>query len=299
MVMGFLIALLAQEDLKPGLVGEYYYTGERVQDFLAAEPGLKPRFKRVDKRIDFDRTSGPFHGTKLVDDFFIRWSGLVRVPRPGKWKFYTVSDDGSRLLMGKRTVVDNGGSHEMREASGEVDLEAGDVEIRIEYFDRYAHAGIRVLWEGPSQNKDVVPAQALFHKAAAAPSDEEKKGIETPIDPPKEKPKEPGKTAEKPKDEPRREPEKAGGPYDEKIVAKGEASPDFSGRVANVFQDGPTTLVTVRRGGEERPIFVTRETKVVYLDLPKAEERPTAGFGVYVWLKTGSADAAAVIKFSK
>lgn len=295
-----LALLLAQEELKSGLVGEYFYTGERVQGFLA-EPGLKPRFKRVDKRVDFDRTSGPFHGTKLVDDFYVRWSGVLRVPRPGKWKFYTVSDDGSRLRLGSRTVVDNGGTHEMREAAGEVDLEAGDQEIVIEYFDRYAHAGIRALWEGPGQNKDVISEKALYHRSSSAPSEEEKKGVELAIEPPprkEEKPKDP-KTAEKPKEEPRREPEKAGGSYDEKIVGKGEPPPDFTGRVASVFEDGPTTLVTLRRGGEERPIFVTRETKVVYVDLPRAEQRPTAGFGAYVWLKPGSGDAAATIKFSK
>src|SRR5688500_2070816 len=158
MVIGLLLALLSQDELKPGLVGEYYHTGERIQSFLPLEPGVKPRFKRVDKRIDFDRTTGPFHGTTLVDDFFIRWTGVVRVPKPGKWKFRTVSDDGSRLLVDRRTVVDNGGSHEMREASGEVDLDAGDHELAIEYFDRYAHAGIRVLWEGPGQAKDVISA---------------------------------------------------------------------------------------------------------------------------------------------
>ena len=294
------LSLAAQEDLKPGLVGEYYHTGERVQDFLALEPGAKPRFKRVDKRIDFDRTVAPFHGTKLVDDFFIRWTGVVRVPKPGKWKFLTVSDDGSRLLLNRRMIVDNGGSHEMREAAGEVELEAGDYPIVIEYFDRFAHAGIRVLWEGPGQGKDVIGAHALFHPASAAPTEDEKKGIELPIEPPPRKEEKPAaKTAEKPKEEPPRQPERGGGPYDEKIVGKGEAAPDFSGRVTSVFQDGPTTLVTIRRGSEERPVFVTREAKVVYLDIPKAEERPTAGFGAYVWFKNGAPDTAATIKFVK
>jgi hypothetical protein len=143
-----------------------------------------------------------------------------------------------------------------------------------------------------------VPAQALFHKASAAPSEDEKKGIETPLETPKPKP--PAAAAkEKPKEEPRREPEKSGGPYDEKIVGPGESTPDFSGRVSNVFEDGPTTLVTVRRGGEERPIFVNRDTKVLYVDLTGAERRPTAGYGAYVWLKPGSPDTAATVKFSK
>jgi hypothetical protein len=300
--MGILLILaaLAQDDLTPGLVGEYYYTGERMQDFPSLEPGTKPRFKRVDKRIDFDRTLAAFHGTKLKDDFYIRWTGLVRVAKTGKWKFITVSDDGSRLRIDGRVVVENGGTHEMREASGEVELEAGVHEIAIEYFERYGPAGIRLLWEGPGQNKDIIAPQALLHRPAAEPTEEEKKGIELAVEEPRrEEKKEPGKVAEKPREEPRREPEKTGGPYDEKIVGKDEQAPDFSGRVASVFQDGPTTLVSVRRGGEERPIFIARDTKVVYLDFTKPEERPTAGYGAYVWLKAGSPDAAAVVKFTK
>jgi len=295
-----MLLALAQDELKPGLVGEYYHTGERLLDFPVLEAGAKPRFKRVDKRIDFDRTLVGFHGTKLKDDFYVRWSGLVRIAKPGKWKFLTVSDDGSRLRIAGRVVVENGGTHEMREAAGELELEAGDHEIVIDYFERYGPAGIRVLWEGPGQNKDVVSPNALFHRAAAAPTEEDKKGIELAVEePPRPEKKEPGKTAEKPREEPRREPERAGGPYDEKIVGKDEKPPDFNGRVASVFPDGPTTLLTVRRAGEERPIFVTRETKVVYIDFVKAEEKPAAGYGAYIWLKAGSADAAALIKFTK
>ena len=295
-----ILSLLAQDDVQPGLVGAYYHTGERLQDFPAWGADVKPRFKRVDKRIDFDRVLGVFHGTKLKDDFYVRWTGFVKVPRPGKWKFYTVSDDGSRLRIDGRVVVENGGTHEMREASGEVDLEAGAHEIVLDYFERYGPAGIRLLWEGPGQNRDVVAPQALGHRAASAPTEEEKKGIELAVEEPKkDDKKEPPKPGEKPKEEVRREPEKAGGPYDEKIVAPGEAAPDFSGRVASVFQDGPTTLVTIRRGGEERPVFVGRDAKVVYLDFAKTEERPTAGYGAYVWLKPGSSDAVAVLKFTK
>ena len=296
----WMLLALAQGDLKPGLVGEYYYTGERLLDFPVLEPGAKPRFKRVDYRIDFDRTLVGFHGTKLKDDFYIRWTGVLRVAKPGKWKFYTVSDDGSRLKIAGRVVVENGGTHEMREASGELDLEAGDVDIVIDFFERYGPAGIRVLWEGPGQNKDVVSPNALFHRGAAEPTEDEKKGIDLVVEePPREVKKEPGKTAEKPREEPRREPERAGGPYDEKIVGKDEKAPDFNGRVSSVYPDGPTVLVTIRRGGEERPVFVNRDTKVVYIDFPKSEEKPAAGYGAYVWFKPGSLDAAAVVKFTK
>ena len=63
-----------------------------------------------------------------------------------------------------------------------------------------------------------------------------------------------------------------------------------------VFEDGATTLLTVKRGGAEVSVFLNKETKLVFLG---AAGKPAVGQSVYVWLKPGSTDAAATAKFSK
>ncbi|HLF94820.1 MAG TPA: PA14 domain-containing protein [Planctomycetota bacterium] len=160
-------AAISDTDLRPGLVGEYFRLDESPADFspLAALP--PPALTRVDRQINFDRTDGAFALTDLRDGFTVRWTGLVRVPRDGRYRFFLRSDDGSRLLIDDLVVVENGGVHEMREASGEIDLKAGDHELLLEFFDHSGPAGCALSWESEGVGKDVIPERALFHRRSA------------------------------------------------------------------------------------------------------------------------------------
>ncbi len=70
------------DDLAPGLVGEYftYKTNGYIPDLPA---GAKPFLVRVDKQINFPDpgTGGDFHGTKLVYNFAVRWTGALRIEK--------------------------------------------------------------------------------------------------------------------------------------------------------------------------------------------------------------------------
>jgi hypothetical protein len=163
LVMAF--SLAPQDDLKPGLIGEYYDLGADVEDFPDVKD-LKPAETRVDLTINFPSTEGDFADTGLVDRFFVRWSGLLRVPAEGSYTFYLASDDGSRLFIDGKKVVDNGGLHGMEEQSGEAKLTAGDHEIKIEFFENGGGAGCQLFWEGGGQDRQIVPFKAFFHKAS-------------------------------------------------------------------------------------------------------------------------------------
>jgi len=154
-------------DPAPGLLGEYFALGSPVEDFPKIEPDKKPTLKRVDKTIEFRSTGPTFPGTKLDNHFAIRWTGIIRIPKDGKYTFYLESDDGSRLLIDGKTVVDNGGLHDMQEQFDSVELKAGDHEIRIDYFENEndGGAGCVLCWKTKDLARAVVPATALFHKA--------------------------------------------------------------------------------------------------------------------------------------
>src|SRR5262245_34772825 len=107
----------AADELKPGLVGEYFQMQGSLDDFPAIEKNRKPTLQRVDKDINFASTLEAFRGTKLVDDFYVRWTGVLRVPKDGRYTFYLESDDGSRLFLDGQQVVNNDGQHEMVEKS--------------------------------------------------------------------------------------------------------------------------------------------------------------------------------------
>lgn len=150
-------------ELKPGLLGEYFLVGEEIDDFPTPKR-LKPHVRKTDPAIDFKDTAEGFAGTELKDYFFVRWTGVIRLPEDGAYRFTLDSDDGSRLLIDGKLVVDNGGLHGMGERHGPpVELKAGNRALKLEFFENERGAGCKLLWTRPAGEKEIVPAGVLFH----------------------------------------------------------------------------------------------------------------------------------------
>lgn len=161
------LALLAgaprQEELRPGLLGEYFSFDSEIQDFPTVATDRKPALRRIDKQINWEATAEKFAGTELADHFYVRWTGVLHVPKDARFTFYAESDDGSRLWIDGKQVVENGGLHPMEEKSGEIELKAGDHEIKVDLFENEGDAGIKLSWEAPGMAKEIVPEKALAH----------------------------------------------------------------------------------------------------------------------------------------
>ena len=123
----------------------------------------RPVVKRVDPQIDFPSSTNRFGATRLIHNFYARWTGVIEIQKDGNYIFATESDDGSRLFMDGRQIVDNGGFHLMQSQSGETELKAGPHEIKIEFFQGEGPSGCRVFWQPGDAAKEIIPAAALFH----------------------------------------------------------------------------------------------------------------------------------------
>jgi len=89
---------------------------------------------------------------------------MLRVPKDGKYKFTLESDDGSRLFIDNKQIVDNGGLHAMEEKDGEAELKAGDHPIKVELFEDEGEVGMKLSWEGAGLTKEIIPTAALWHE---------------------------------------------------------------------------------------------------------------------------------------
>jgi hypothetical protein len=159
---------LAAEKQEPGLLGEYYALDDSLEDFPSIGADKKPALKRVDKTINIESTTEALPGTQLVDHFYIRWTGKLRVPKDGTYTFFLESDDGSRLFIDGKQVVDNGGLHAMEEKEGQTELKAGDHALKVEFFENEVDAGCKFSWQPPGKDKEIVPSSVLFTEAAAS-----------------------------------------------------------------------------------------------------------------------------------
>ena len=70
----------------------------------------------------------------LFEWFAIRYSGSFATTSAGKWKFRISSDDGAKLFIDGKLVINNDGEHPPKVAVGVVDLAAGEHEMVLEYF---------------------------------------------------------------------------------------------------------------------------------------------------------------------
>ena len=157
----------AVADPVPGLVGLYY---NDLRGFKALE-GVKrpPFFVRVDPQVNFALVDGDFYGTHLTTEFAVLWTGSVHVEKAGTYKFGLKSDDGSKLLVNDKVVVDNTRSNNMVEREGEVTFPAaGDYPVKVEFCQYGGEAGCVLDWQPPGAEKmESVPASALTHAKAA------------------------------------------------------------------------------------------------------------------------------------
>ncbi|MFT5129344.1 MAG: hypothetical protein ACI8W8_002966, partial [Rhodothermales bacterium] len=159
----FSLAALAE----PGLIGEYFKIGghDLTDDTF---PEGKPFFVKVDKQVKFAKSRSAFNGSKLVDNFLVRWTGSVHAESAGNYGFSIESDDGSRLYIDDKLVVDNWGLHAMEKKSATVELTAGAHTIRVHFWEASSDAGCILRWTPPGKSETAVPASALSHSSEEA-----------------------------------------------------------------------------------------------------------------------------------
>ncbi len=87
------------------------------------------------------------------DHFGLRFLGQVRVPADGTYRFHLGSDDGSRMWIDGRSVIDNDGVHGVKWQTVPVDLTAGLHSVQIDYFENEGGEELYVEWEGPNMKR--------------------------------------------------------------------------------------------------------------------------------------------------
>lgn len=96
------------------------------------------------------------------DSMAFTYKTWIKVPEKGVYRFYTYSDDGSRLFIDGKLVVDNDGSHSMRRKDGKIALEAGFHELDVLYFEDYMGEMLEVGYSSRNIREDILPDNILF-----------------------------------------------------------------------------------------------------------------------------------------
>ncbi|MDQ7781655.1 MAG: hypothetical protein RDU20_02170 [Desulfomonilaceae bacterium] len=133
------------------------------------KPGTKklPNFNKMSpsgmfftKAVDYpvDRGSTTFPGVPQRE----RWLGLrfyvkfsLSEQESGTYGFRVVSRDGSRLIIGKKVVINAEGVGKVNEESGKMDLKAGSHEMFLDYFQTTGPNGLQLFITPPGGEEKI------------------------------------------------------------------------------------------------------------------------------------------------
>jgi hypothetical protein len=121
-------------------------------------------FSRTDKNVEFDWGGTSPSGLLNVDNFSVRWRGKLTPRFSESYIFYVGSDDGERLFVDGRPVIDKWTRHASvpEDVSAPITLTAGKpVDITLEYFENGGDANVRLSWSSKSEPRAVIPTSAL------------------------------------------------------------------------------------------------------------------------------------------
>ena len=99
------------------------------------------------------------------DNFSVRWEGKIKIDRTSKYTFYTISDDGVRLFIDGKNIINNWEAQPATENKGTITLEGNKTyPIIVEYFEDSGGEAMILGWENESFTKRLISSAHLTTK---------------------------------------------------------------------------------------------------------------------------------------
>jgi alpha-L-fucosidase len=122
---------------------------------------VMPRFDALTP-VKEDTTPGLTLDTRTRDEHFAQvFTGFLYIRTTGVYQFALTSDDGSRLFLHDRLVIDNDGLHAAETREGTIALEAGYHPVRVEYFNRTGARALTLRGEYVGRPMIEIPARGF------------------------------------------------------------------------------------------------------------------------------------------
>jgi beta-glucosidase len=122
----------------PGLKAEYF-DNPRFEG--------KPKLIRIDPAVDFGWTLYSPHEAIPYDWYSVRWTGRLLAPSTGLVKIGIEGNDGFRLTLDGRIIVESWTKETHRSKLAEFRMEKGRVyDLSLEFYEPAGNARVRLVW---------------------------------------------------------------------------------------------------------------------------------------------------------
>jgi alpha-D-xyloside xylohydrolase len=142
---------------RPGLAVQYF---EGV-DFE------KPAGSTIDEKIEHDWPGPPLAnpppGLSGFDNFSARWEGTLTVPEDGEYEFGVEYDDGARLYLDGKLLVEDWGYGVKRYRGAKITLVRGQkLAVKAEFHQGGQERYFRLCWRTPSERRALAGGRMKF-----------------------------------------------------------------------------------------------------------------------------------------
>lgn len=138
------------------LTGEYF-SGTNFETLVKT---------KWDPKVDFNWGQKSPLRDMPADNFSVRWTGLIKIPKDDTYWFYTRSDDGVRLWVNNQLIFENWTDHSNVLDHGSIKLEKGVYPIKLEYYEHLGFSKIQLYWKPESEPSKKIVKQKFFVKDA-------------------------------------------------------------------------------------------------------------------------------------
>jgi hexosaminidase len=140
----------------PKVNGVEYNYFEGVWEVLPDLRSMKPVKSGI--AYDIGVESVPNRG----EEYAVQFNCLVNITNDGDYTWYLGSDDGSKLSVDGKELIDNDGLHGLKEVSGKINLLRGKHKLEVLYFQRWGGQDLNVSLEGPGFPKQLLSPRLLL-----------------------------------------------------------------------------------------------------------------------------------------
>ncbi|NLH43775.1 MAG: hypothetical protein GX448_18200 [Planctomycetes bacterium] len=135
--------------------------GVQARYFKGVDLAGDPILTAKENSIDHNWGSGEVAGG-LKDSVSARWTADLEAPLTETVELITTTDDGVRLWLNGRRVINVWTAHSSADEVARVDLVAGQFyRIKMEWFENSGNAVAQLSWRSPSIARQIIPAGIL------------------------------------------------------------------------------------------------------------------------------------------
>ena len=153
---------IVPQNYRPGVQVKYYDGNKQGWNQLPYFNLLKSLENWDNYEFEIDRNKVNSFLNNGNSTFALQLESNIKIDSTGDYTFYIRSDDGSKLFIDNKEVVNNNGDHGVIEKNGTITLTKGIHLIRVDYYNGSGGFWLNVLYKGPGIVKQIIGADKLL-----------------------------------------------------------------------------------------------------------------------------------------